>query len=648
MIFDYSTRLTTFVYDAVGEVVYAGDDKGLVHSFTNDLAQHIKSPSVSHGMAIGAITFDCLYLYSRDIAGNLVRWDKITLTPIDFMVTDYMTDTQISGNSATPVPSPSQALIIIENKLLVANSRGSITIIDIQTFTYVNEINATVGAFPECIVEGPNGEVWITDVAGRIFRGNLNDAIFYPANSDQLAVVHRLLFEPNSKMFWGTCDGSGSIFFLDENGDPAGSLRLTTDDVEDIAISRDGRRAYVGCFDHYVHVLDATSTPVEIGLIGPFKFQINHIALIDDIKLLVMLESGELYLVELATGRVLVSAGGTTAAWQSKVQGDALYVCTEHGTIKGYKLQETGHCLTLAELQPHSVLADGRIRRFVMLSNSSIIHAGSLGDVICSDGQGVEKWRVATQGIVRDITETSDESHIFVVNEVGELFKISTDTGVIEAKRKFTKPLWCAQCIDPSKVAVGERTLSAGRGSREASHLYIIDADSLQTIDTYSHMGNHKNISLLSDGQLLVTGNGKINVRVIDPTRSRPVEEFSEWIINTPEAACIYKDRVYVVTYGYQLITYDRATRAAIDVQMVMEGFPTSLQVYETDSSAYLIATGRNFISIFLITEQSVALTLSKYLSGHAAATPDFQIRSTQRVSLSATLNPMVLLESEA
>jgi hypothetical protein len=647
MIYDYGTRLTTFAYDELSEMIYAGDDKGVIHAFSNDLVSHFRSPSISHGMAIGAIALDRHYLYTRDIAGNLVRWDKATLAPLDFIVTDYMTDTPLSDSAATPVPSPSQALKVIGNTLLVANSRGSITVIDVSTFTYSHEINATEGAFPECILEGPDGNVWVTDVAGRVFKGGLNDKTFYPVNNDQLAVVHRLVFDPHSRKFWGTCDGSGSLFFLDESGAPAGSLRLTTDDVEDIAITQDGRRAYVGCFDHHVHVLDATSTPVEIGLIGPFKFQVNHIALINDLTLVVMLESGELYLVEAASGRVLACAGGTTAAWQAKIQGKALYICTENGTVQGYALQETGQTLNLLELQPRPLQAEGRIRRFVMLSTGWIIHAGSVGDIICSDGEGVEQWRVATAGIVRDITHTPDESHVFVVNEVGELFRIATATGSVEAKRRFPKPLWCAQCIDPKSVAVGERTLSSNRGSREASLLHIIDADSLHTREAYSHTGNHKNIELLSDGRLLVTGNGKINVRVIDPTRRRPVEEFAEWIINTPEAACIYKDRVYVVTYGYQLITYDSATREAIDVQMVMEGFPTSLQVYETDSNAYLIATGRNFVSVFLITDQFPALTLSKYLSGHAAASPHFHATSMERVSLSEKSNSIALLELE-
>lgn len=628
------TRFTTFVHDAASSQIFAGDDKGLIHRISGSLGWLQSSPSTTHGVAIHAIACDRGHVYTRDIGGNLVRWSKASLAPVDFLVTDNMTDARQQDDEATPVPSPSQALQIIDGKLLVANSRGSLTVIDVATFAFEREILATDDAFPESVFKGPDGRVWVTDVVGRVFAGSLHDMRFESVNETRLAVVHRLVFEPVARRFWGTCDNSGSVFFLDEKGRSDGSLRITNDDVEDIAFSCDGSRAYVGCFDHHVHVIDSRGSPREIGLIGPFKFQVNHLALIDDARLLVMLESGELHLVGTDDGRVQASVGGTTAAWSSQISGDLLHVCTEHGRIERFRLQCIGRTLSVIDLPPLPLQSAGRIRRFLLLQHGSVVHAGSLGDVTCSAADGRELWRVQTLGIVRDLTTTPDGAAIFAVNEVGEVFAIEPATGFVRVRRKFNKPLWCAQAIDDQRIAIGERSMSADRDSMQQSLMHVLDARTLDTVDIHAHQGNHKHIRLLPDGRLLVNGNGSIKVRIVDPQRAQPTEQYFDWIINTPEAACLHRDRVYVVTYGYQLITYDRATCVALDVQFVTEGYPTSLEVFEGPEHAFLVATGRNFISTFLISEVGPKLVASKYLSAHADAVADVADNATRRIRL--------------
>jgi outer membrane protein assembly factor BamB len=628
------TRFSTFIYDAASAQIFAGDDKGLIHRISDALEWRQQSPATSHGVAIHAITCDDKHVYTRDVAGNLVRWRKDSLAPIDFLVTDNMTEEHQREDEATPVPSASQALQIIDGKLLVANARGSLTVIDVVTFTFEREIVPADGAFPESVFKGPDGRVWVTDVVGRVYAGSLQDRHLTIVNKTRLAVVHRLVFESVSRRFWGTCDNSGSVFFLDENGEAKGSLRITNDDVEDIAFSSDGSRAYVGCFDHHVHVIDTRGSPRELGLIGPFKFQVNHLAMMDDKRLLVMLESGELYLVDTEDGRVQASVGGTTAAWSSQISGDLLHVCTEHGRIERFRLQCFGRTLNVVDLPPLPLQSAGRIRRFLLLEHGVVVHAGSLADVICCASDGSVLWRVQTQGIVRDLTTTPDGGAVFAVNEVGEVLAIEPVTGSVLVRRKFNKPLWCAQAVDDRRIAIGERSMSADRSAMEYSLMHVLDTRTLNTVDIHEHQGNHKRIRLLPDGRLLVNGNGSIKVRIVDPQRVQPTEEYVDWIINTPEAACLHGDRVYVVTYGYQLITYDCATRVALDVQFVTEGYPTSLEVFEGPEHAFLVATGRNFISTFLISQEGPKLVMSKYLSAHAAAVANVVDDATQRIRL--------------
>jgi hypothetical protein len=643
-----SCRLTTFVYDASASLIFAADDRGLVYRLSVGLQFLQRSASTAHGVAIHAIEKDDLHLYTRDSGGNVVRWCKERLEPLEFLVTDYMTEVRQAEEQATPAPSPSQALQIIDNKLLVSNSRGSLTVIDVASFAYEREIVATSGAFPERIKKGPDGRVWVTDVIGRVFAGKLEDNLFTAIQPHPHAVVHRLVFEAKSRRFWGTCDNSGSVFFLDEFGSNAGSLRITNDDVEDIAFSSDGAVAYVGCFDHYVHVIENQDVPEEVGLIGPFKFQINHISMLDDGHLLVMLESGELNLVRTEDGCVVAKVGGTTAAWSIHICNGTLHVGTEHGRIERFALQSKGRTLSLVDLPAMRVHAHGRIRRFV-LTGELIIYAGNLGEIACCTSDGRVAWSIETQGIVRDLAVTQNGFAVVAVNEAGECLSIAAKSGIVLTRRKFNKPLWCLQAIDDERIAVGERSLSPDRGRMEHSLLHILESSSLLSIGTHEHQGNHKRIRLLGDGRLLITGNGSIKVRIVDPDGRHPVEEFTDWIINTAEAACWHRGRIYVLTYGYQLITFDCESHAAIDVQFVIEGYPTALEVYESSEHAFLIAGGRNFISTFLITDGGPVLVMTKYLSAHATSASSVSDLQTNRVRLRRDQpNPREILENWA
>lgn len=119
----------------------------------------------------------------------------------------------------------------------------------------------------------------------------------------------------------------------------------------------------------------------------------------------------------------------------------------------------------------------------------------------------------------------------------------------------------------------------------------------------------------MSDATLLINGNGAVGIQIYDAKLHQVVRYFDDWVINTPENAVIYRGRLYVITYGYQLITYAVDSAQTVDVQYVTEGYPGGLEVFVNgDGTPFLIASGRNFLTAFRIDGDAPELVTTRYL----------------------------------
>lgn len=615
----YLGRITNFVYDASSRCVYAGCDKGLIYALSTDLQEVRRSAPTTHGAAIHAITAHASGIITRDVAGNVVHWDRETLAPRTFVLSQYCTD----DAEASAVPSPSNALLALGDELLVTNACGSLCVLGLPDLDFRREIDIETDAFIEKVV-ALDDQILVADVMGRIHAGTRHGDTFRKVAEVKGGVVHSLVFDQRHQRVWCTSDVTGGIFLLDRQGGFAGELRFTNDDVEEIAIDADARHVYVGCFDHYVHVFDNDLEPREQRVIGPFKFQINHLALLDDQTLLVLLESGELSRVDLRTDEVLATVGGSDAVWDIQLRGQQACFATEGGHIEVWGLQARGRALSLQRAAPPLRVPGGRIRRLRCLEDGGWLGCSSDGSVWRVDASGRERWRHQTLGITRDLDLDARSGEVLVVNEVGRVLLLGLADGQLLREIKRPRPVWCAAFDGAGQLLIGERRLKAA-GQGDPSLLSILDARDLSTRQVLEHTGNHKSIRLLAPGKVLITGNGNIGVQILD-TRSGTVERsFQDWIVNTPEAALLLNEQVHVISYGYQMITFDLGTGEATDVQHVLEGYPGALVHWRSPQGHdFLLAGGRNFVMGFHVQGSAPELVMTHYTSAPTADAQDW------------------------
>lgn len=606
---DVIGRLTNFVVDRARGDLYAGDDRGLVYHLTPDLATVRRSAGTSHGVVIHALCLGPGHLYSRDVAGNLVQWDRERLVPLNFLLSQHLTD---AAHPGTPVPSPSNALACDGRSLIAANSLGTLSMLDADSLAYQGECDPTPEAFPERVTLH-DGRWYVADVGGHLHRGRPESG-FACIASVPGGVVHAVVPDPLHDRLWCTSDITGGVFFVHPDGGLLGELRLTNDDVEDIAFDSTGQLAYVGCFDHHVHVLENRPQPVEIACLGPFKFQVNHIALLDDRRLLVLLESGELNLVDTRSGQVLASVGGTNAIWNFRLEGDELVGAAEDGRLERFRIHAHAAALSLQRCPPGPALGGGRVRQLRRLADGWAC-ATTDGSVFALDGDGAPRWRVRLDGIVRDLDVDEAAGELLACTELGEVLLLAADSGRVLRRHKNGKPVWCAAFADDGGIVFGERTLMAAGAPREPSTLAFLARDMAAPPLRLARFGNHKRLRRLGGDRMLVTGNGTIGVQLLDTRRHEVLAAFDDWIINTPENAVLHEGRLYVVTYGFQLITYDPASGETLDVQFIAEGYPTALELYRSPQGTdFLLLAGRNMLMAFVLGGDAPQLVCTRYL----------------------------------
>jgi len=609
-----NVRFANFVIDKSSNRIFAGDDKGAIYSFDENLTLLGQSTTTSHGVAIHGIIVDDLYVYTRDTAGNLVSWCKETLVAQDFIVSQYYAGDEIE-DGATPVPSPSNAIELIDKNIYVCNAYGTGSIFTQHTLNFVKSLSLGKAAFPEFINAEHDKKILVTDINGRIWKSDRNTDVFELLEELPPGAMHSMKYDRKYKRYWCTSDVTGGICFLDEQGNYISQLRITNDDVEEIALNSSCTLAYVGCFDHYIHVIENKEQPQEIQRFGPFKFQINHLKLLNDDRIVVLLESGELHIVNAENGEVIHKTGGTNAIWNLFLEDNVATCAMENGNLDMFHISASERAISIEKIYSLPNAGYGRIRKALKDIDGNYICISTLGVIFKYTFDGQVKWSLKTNGILRDLDLDHCKSQGVACNEAGEIILFDTHTGELLKRLQNSKPVWCISFDEDEHIVFGERVLTFAKQPYEYSRLVFLNRYTFDEVYVFAHEGNHKRIRKLDNHRILLNGNGNIYIKIINTKTFEVLASFSDWMINTPENALIVGDYVYVITYGYQLLTFDVNTGELLDNQFVTEGYPKALEcLYTKDGFPFLVIGGRNFLSMFAINEGLPELVRSRYL----------------------------------
>ena len=142
--------------------------------------------------------------------------------------------------------------------------------------------------------------------------------------------------------------------------------------------------------------------------------------------------------------------------------------------------------------------------------------------------------------------------------------------------------------------------------------MYILNREDFSDRKVIQYRGNLKRLRLLDSNTILVNGNSEIGVIELDLNTYEHNRHFREWILNTPENAIYHQNHCYVLTYGYQINTYEISSGELIESQFTAEDYPKALAMNEEEST--LIVGGRGFISTYDISNIVPSLIKTLYI----------------------------------
>ncbi|TQV67668.1 hypothetical protein FKG94_25175 [Exilibacterium tricleocarpae] len=608
------TRFTNAAFDHDSSNLYMCDDKGIVYCFDEKLLLLKQSTPPSNGVTLHGICTDEAHVYVRDVAGNVICLCKEKLLQKHFFVSQHYVSPENEGSH--PVPSPSHAIVATDRYLIFCNARGSLSFLNKKTFSFNRSIEISENAFLEHLsLSSCKKYLYVNDIIGNIFILDLEKFSIKKIASLHSGVSHSMVYDSKHKRFMISSDVGGGVHIVNEAQGIIGWVPFTNDDVEEIVLSDDQDMIYVACFDHHIYVLKNHESPVVLGKIGKFKFQVNHLKKMSNDKLLAMLESGEVYVVSTSTYQILSKTGGTAAYWDLYVSGKQAIATSESGNLDIFQINSQFRELTLTKID--TIVPKGinhRMRITKSIANGFVSICGD-GKALRYDRKGNVQWEYSAQGILRDISISKCQKFCAFCSELGEIIVVDLDTCSVIKMLKNNKPVWCIHYCPDGSIVYGERELRDHLGGRTKSKLCLLD-ENLKEISAIETYGNFKRIRELDNNQLLISSNTLLAVFIVDLFDFSVKKSLKEWQINTPENSIIYGRYLYVVTYGYQLITYDIETDEVIDVQYILEGYPMGLDCYRNDKGEpFLIASCRNAIMAFTISQVEPELISCWYLN---------------------------------
>ena len=602
-------RILHMVYNRETRTIFAGDFDGRIHELDIELNHLRSSDPLPRATGLYVIITDGPRIYARDFANHLITWDAKTLRPEHFLHLEVYGDGD--GDGPEPIPTVTHGLHIWEDKILVNDAFGKLLQFNRSNLAFERRLNFDFDGFVEAIDTTVPGHDVVTDCAGNVYLGDLSSDIFAKVMRLDHGPIHRVRYDVRNDRYWMTTDGHGGVSLVNLETKCIQRVYLTNDDTEWVELSSDGKRAYVACFDHHLHILENGKEPRLLKKIGPFKFQLKQVMFVDDNHVVVLLESGELFLVDRdGAPRRHDSVFGTNCIWdlEADFSEPGLYHCPlEDGGFATVALDKNTPIIgTLMVAHRVESLGHGRMRRIKSLPGGDLIGAFTDGSIERFDRFGHSRWCIRLDTIVRDLAVGCNSTIGAAVSEAGEVVEIDLESGTVLWSARYDKPLWAVAFLDDLTLVFSERMMNYGdqgtETTSEPAYLYRLDRRSRAIVSRYANFGNIKRITAAGAERILINGNGQVGTQVFDLEAGKTVSRWDDWQLNTCEDAIFVGEQVHTVTYGYQLNTYEK-DGAIKDSQFSPNNYPKAIKAFTgNDGNTVLLVAGRGgFVSLYRI-----------------------------------------------
>jgi outer membrane protein assembly factor BamB len=587
----YLNDLGLLVSDTVGRVHLLDDDLNLLRSST----------ALTMGRPLYGLAASGNWAVTRDLTGQISRWDLRTLELVDYLDPAAACDRSSLLEGEAPTLVINRGLAIWGGRVYANNGFMQLAVIDLESFVVDKIVPSPTGDVPiEWIcTEHPTLHA-VSDKEGRLFLGDLKTMEFpMQVRVDSKANLHRVKYDTKHDRFWVTQDsGDGEfadvangVVIVGTDGTIIDQLRFARDDVEFLEFSDDYTTVYVGGFDGLLYVFDNSTPELKIvRTIEPFSHQLSDYAAGAAGCAYVLTQDGEIVKLD-ADGAIQCRASfRRQCVWdiQPSLEDQTLLYCA---TDEGVTTVRTGTDGTgVPSLVPvcEQPTGFGFTRRVVAMPGgwAAITRDWKLLRYSLDDGL---LWREDLDSHPHTLAASPDSSRLLVAANSGGI-EVAAESGEIISRLEIDGlPLWCAAYL-PS----GERVLATRNGVIRA---FTAAGETSWQLDT----GEYPKRMRWEQGALKVCGEN--GTKSVAADGSAILGRWTEMMSNTCENSAWNGRSVFTVTYACQLLAYDEASGELIGLVEGLPDFPKGLIAIEQPTGErYILVGGRGgYLSLYRV-----------------------------------------------
>jgi hypothetical protein len=321
--------------------------------------------------------------------------------------------------------------------------------------------------------------------------------------------------------------------------------KFCRDDLEHVALSRDGKTAYAGSFDRKVYRVDPhTCKAMGIAFDAPFKCRWVRPLAGEPERILVQTRDGGLHLVDVASKRAIHTVRETPSAiWTcARRDADRFYLAGEPDAV--FTVDSHSGCTSAVSIAHISRGDQVYTKRLIALNDGHGCLLGRTDGTVLRIEDDAVLGSLDAGAPVRDLCRGPDDT-AFVALEDGRV--LCVDIGHLAVRATFLSPLdepvWSLAFNGVSTLAIAER------GGR----LRMLSAHTLKPISEHSRMTRPKRMTWQDSNRLLFGWSDQLRAFTLADDRE---ELIVDSIGNTIEDFIVHAEYGYLVFISYMRNIY--------------------------------------------------------------------------------------------
>jgi len=562
---DIQNRLMRVIFDRDQNIVFASDVKGRIHKFDNELNLLQSSPVVSKTLPINALCLTDDYIFTKDRTGNIGKWDKNKLLPLDFYDGAMICNRETLEEDEEPSPSPNRGIAHLNGRLYTNNGYGQIAVLDCETFDVLDIRESPSNTFFDNIyAENPKLQA-LTDTDGFLYLGDLEKNVFpikYQVDSE---LAHGIAYDKKHDRFWTTQDGGfgedrfvkTGVTTLNSDGTDFREYKISHEDNEFIQFDPECKNLFVGGFNGKIFVFDNKEKDFRLKkVLGPFKFQLIHASVVDEDNIYILLQTGDLLKVN-GKGEIINKANyDNKCVWilePHPMDDSLIYAGTDEGiSIIRYDSGKF-ETVNIQEIAKHD-LGFKIVKDVKVFQDGSYLAISRNGHVYKANQDGTLLWYRQLTGVPRSIALSNEYKKAMISTDDG-VWELDSLNGEVIDQFKVGGPVYAV-----SYSMDGRRVVSSDKGQK----VLVFPSDSLELLGEFQFNRRTKRMIKDKDGRIFTVGQDGISELNLETYKID--KQFNEYLVSTKENGVFFEGCVYLGGYGYQIGTYNYETGEIMDL----------------------------------------------------------------------------------